>query len=78
MFQGDPGYWKFNNGLLKTPPFIKMMNEILDVAINDCDSNCSYTDRWDLCNVEIRFFCTAFGERLSNQKKKKKERKEKK
>ena len=44
------------------------MNDILDTVIKGCDSNCSDTDTWELCKVELRKFCAEFGKRLSNQK----------
>ena len=50
-FQRGPGYRKFNNSMLKTPTFIKMMDERLDAVIHDCESNCSYADGWELRKV---------------------------
>ena len=68
-FQCGPGYWKFNNSLLKNLSFIKMMNNRLDTVIKRCDSNCSDTDTWELCKVEIQHFCSEFEKRLSNPKR---------
>ena len=68
-FQRGPGYWKFNNSLLKNRIFVNMMNGILDTMTNDCNNVCTYTDRWELCKVEIRNFCSEFGKRLSTQNK---------
>ena len=69
MFQCGPGYWTFHKNLLKKLYFIKMMNNRLKTVIKGCDSNCSDTDAWELCKVEIRMFCTEFGKRLSNRKR---------
>ena len=68
-FQLGPGYWKFNNSLLKNLSFIKMMNDGLDIVIKGCDSNCSDTDTWELCKVEIQHFGPEFEKRLSNPKR---------
>ena len=68
-FQRGPGYWKFNNSLMKKLSFIKMMNDRLDTVIKGCDSNCSDTDTWELCKVEIQHFCSEFEKRLSNPKR---------
>ena len=68
-FQRGPGYWKFNNSLLKNLSFVKMMNERLETVIKGCDSNCSDTDTWELCKVEIRNFCAEFGKRSSTRKR---------
>ena len=45
------------------------MNERLETVIKGFDSNCSDTDTWELCKVEMRIFCAEFGKRLSNQKR---------
>ena len=68
-FQRGPGYWKFNNSLLKNPCFVNMVNELLDTVMNDCNNICSYTDRWELCKIEIRSLCSEFGKRFSTQNK---------
>ena len=46
-----------------------MVNKRLETVIKGCDSNCSDTDTWELCKVEIRNVCAAFGRGLSNQKR---------
>ena len=62
-------YWEFKNSLLKNISFVKMVNKRRETVIKGCDNNCSDTDTWELCKVEIRNFCALFGKKGSQTKK---------
>ena len=68
-FRRGPGYWKFNNSFLKDTEFVRKMNEILDQQLNNPTNINSYADTWEMCKVEIRGFCSEYGNMVSNKKR---------
>ena len=68
VFQRGPGYWKFNNNLLKNTQFIEEMNNFLEHQTqNNTDNtdNNNLMEKWELLKVEIRNLCYDFGKRIS-------------
>lgn len=69
-FQRGPGYWKFNNSYLKNTTFVNKMNILLDTLLNDRDNeNISDIDKWEMCKIQIRSFCSEFGKEQSCSKR---------
>ena len=69
-FQRGPGFWKFNNSYLKNIDFVNKMNSFLDDHLNDtCNEDMSDIDKWEICKVLIRSFCSEFGKQLSCSRK---------
>ena len=64
-----PGYWKFNNSLLKDTKFVNKMNELLDRQLNNIADVNSCTDKWEMCKIEIRSFCSEYGQMIGNKKR---------
>ena len=69
-FLRGPGYWRFNNSFLKNTDFVDKMNNLLDqYTSNEVSANTSMIEKWELCKVEIRNFCTEFGKVLACKKR---------
>lgn len=65
-FKRGPGFWKFNNSLLKDHAFVKGMNNLLDDLHNENENNKgSMQLAWEICKVEIRNYCIEFGKTKS-------------
>ena len=56
------------NSLSKNLSFGKMVNEILETVIKDCECNCSDTDTWELCKIEIPTCCAVWEKALKAKK----------
>ena len=68
-FQKGPGYWRFNNDLLTDPEFLQQMNEILDTWLKSEDSDINDQDKWELCKLKIKQFCSDFGKLKARKKR---------
>ena len=66
-FNRGPGYWRFNNSLLKNKTFMEIMNATLETfqKKNELDS----VRKWETCKIEIRNTCIDFGKKLACEKK---------
>jgi len=71
-FVRGPGYWRFNNSVLRNQHFVQQMNQMLSNFANankETDTNC--IDKWEMCKIDIREFCIQYGKKLSCQKRNK-------
>ena len=58
-FVRGPGYWRFNNSLLKDKDFVEKMNEVLENISKSIEHN--PIEKWEFCKLEIRDFCIEYG-----------------
>ena len=64
-----PGYWKFNNSLLKDDAFKCKIRNILYCAKQNLkkEENAMYT--WELCKIKIKEFSTTYAKQKRDREK---------
>ena len=51
-----PGYWKFNNSLLKDLAYVSQINTLIDNHAAGLENKFDYQIQWELLKVKIRDF----------------------
>ena len=64
-FKRGPGYWRFNNSLLKQTEFVNKMNNKLEELTEEYANNPAKIQTWELVKVEIRNLSIDFGKHLA-------------
>ena len=60
-----PGYWKFNNSLLKDSIFVNHMNTVIDNHTAGLDSKSDNQLEWELLKVKIKDFTRNYSKQKS-------------
>ena len=70
-FERGPGYWRFNNSYLNDETFTCQMKEILTQTAEELDAvpDASSLDKWEICKIKIRDYCTDYGKFKAYDKK---------
>ena len=71
QIERGPGYWKFNNDLLRDIEYVNKMNEFIDDFVSDIEANDDYQCKWDLLKINIKTFTMNYSKLKSNSRRNK-------
>ena len=60
-----PGYWKFNNSLLKDLAYVHRINTLIDNHTAGLENKSDYQIEWELLKVKIRDFTRSYSKQKS-------------